>query len=55
MATKKPKEEVRVIKIFSKDDEVSMVVTGFTELEVLGLLRLYEQNQSIDILRKFKK
>lgn len=55
METKKPKEETKAIKILAKGGKISMVVTGFTELEVLGLLRLYEQNQSIDILRKFKK
>ena len=44
---------IKEIKITVDDDGLQFGVKGLNPMEVLGLLRLYEQKQSIFILQQF--
>jgi hypothetical protein len=50
------KKQVKKITIEMKENkdgqEMSFTTTGFTSFEVLGILRLYEQQTSIEILQR---
>lgn len=50
------KKQIKKITIEMKENkdgqEMSFTTTGFTSFEVLGILRLYEQQTSIEILQR---
>ena len=52
MATQKTtkKTQKKIIRIEQKGDKIHFTSEGFTNYELLGLLRLYEQQISINLL-----
>jgi hypothetical protein len=46
---------VKEIKITANEDGLKLEVKGLNAMEVLGLLRLYEQKQSLFIIQQFNK
>lgn len=50
----KKKNEIKIIQIVSENNNITMKSDGFTDVEVLGLLRLYEQSMSVRILQSMQ-
>jgi len=50
----KKKQEERVIKIEVIGEATKISATGFSLIEMLGILRMYEQRISLELLNKTK-